>query len=246
MENLSSSLDPNNEMYTKTICRIILAFEGKKMVGGTIFELFPKTRCGLLSYFCVLPEYRRLGLGSVFIRMALDSIDSDSIKLNGKKCHALFLETNNPLRVSKDVFDPLVRIKALRKIGCHLLEFPYVQPPLAPGQIPDTNLVFLCVRRDVDKFFEGNIVLDFLKEFWRLQKAPLNHPYLIKAQSMLHNKKIVVSELCLENIRKMENNFSMESLPSFLSLVKASNTVEKSDHEKKQFPTTPPKFKSNL
>jgi len=254
-EKMEASMNPLSPDWNKTVNHIVLAFDvdTRKIAGGVVFEFYPISRCGLVSYFCVSDEYRRYGLGRTFLQTAQAHMDSDCFQIYGTRSRGVFLETNSPLRIEKDVIHPEKRLAIFRNLGCSLLDFDYVQPPICPGLAPDTNMVLVLFRRgerDNRKYLPGNVILSFLEEFWTICQAPLEHPYFLNAIPVLHNQKIAIKDLTVDNIRRIECRVTGRS-PSLLSShpVSAQSTPETNKSGPNatiEKPFSPIKFKSNL
>jgi len=207
IERISKALDPKSDTFYESIVHVVVVFDEdkKEMIGGTLFEFFSESTCGLISYFCVKEEYRKTGLGRVLIDTACNIMDSDSVKLRGKECYAILLETNSPLRlIKRDSLPPEKRLGVLSNLGCGLVDFEFIQPPLEPKLAIDTNLILLYLNRDKKRFLDGNILLAFLKEYWEICSASLDHPFFLRTISLLYNKKIFVKPLTIDNIRRID------------------------------------------
>jgi len=207
IERIAKALDPKSDSFYESIVHVVVVFDEtkKEMIGGSLFEFFSDSTCGLISYFCVKEDYRKTGLGRILIDTACNIMDSDSVKLRGKECYAILLETNSPLRlIKRDSFPPEKRLGVLSNLGCCLVDFEFIQPPLEPKLAIDTNLILLYLNRDKKKFLEGNILLAFLKEYWEICSASLEHPFFLRTMSFLYNKKILLKPLTINNIRRID------------------------------------------
>jgi len=170
-------------------------------------------------------------------------MDSDSLKLRGKECYAILLETNSPLRVIKqDSFAPEKRLGVLANLGCELVDFEFIQPPLSPKLGIDTNLILLYLNRDNKLFLDGNILLTFTKEYWDICSASLEHSYFLKTASVLYNRKIPLRKLTIDNIRKIDycvsGIYPMVANNTLLSVSALKSQVSNNENKNK--------FKSNL
>jgi GNAT superfamily N-acetyltransferase len=206
-ERISNALDPASDTFYESIVHVVVVFDEQKkeMIGGSLFEFFSESTCGLISYFCVKEEYRKSGLGRVLIENACNVMDSDSVKLRGKECYAILLETNSPLRlIKKDSFPPEKRLGVLSNLGCDLVDFEFIQPPLDPKLRIDTNLILLYLNRDKKRFLDGNILLSFIKEYWEICNASLEHPFFLRTISLLYSKTVLVKPLTIDNIRRID------------------------------------------
>jgi len=207
IERISNALDPTSDTFYESLVHVVVVFDEskKEMIGGTLFEFFSESACGLISYFCVKEEYRKSGVGRILIDTACNIMDSDSVKLRGKECYAILLETNSPLRlIKRDSLPPEKRLGVLSNLGCWLVDFEFIQPPLEPKLAIDTNLILLYLNRDKKRFLYGNILLSFLKEYWEICSASLDHPFFLRTISLLYNKKILLKPLIIDNIRRID------------------------------------------
>jgi GNAT superfamily N-acetyltransferase len=64
------------------------------IAGGHVVEYYPRSTCGLISYFAVSSDYRGLGLGRRLIENGVEVLDSDANHCIGANCSAIFAETN--------------------------------------------------------------------------------------------------------------------------------------------------------
>ena len=103
------------------------------IIGGIAFEYYPLCQLGLLSYMVVSDQFRRLGilatLHPVFCE-ALQALHQHSGQTN-TKIRAIVAETNTTNAGDVPPEEIRKRHEILYRLGYRLLEFPYVQPPLA-------------------------------------------------------------------------------------------------------------------
>jgi GNAT superfamily N-acetyltransferase len=104
-----------------------LALDGDAIIGGIAFELYPKSRCGLMTYMVVAPAARNRGLGERMFREA-------AAELRARGARAVLGEVHGE-----------ERLKRFAKWGAHVVDVPYVQPSLAPGLARDADLVLIAV-----------------------------------------------------------------------------------------------------
>jgi hypothetical protein len=55
----------------------------------------------------------------------------------------VFSEVNDPTRIEEDVMDPWSRLEVFDRLGAQVVDIPYVQPELAPGQGTCGDLLLL-------------------------------------------------------------------------------------------------------
>jgi len=117
---------------------IVLAGSGfdtdsPRVAGGQGVEYYPRSRCGLLTYLVLAPEFRGKGLSRPLVKAGLEAIDSLAGNFNHQsRPRAYFSETNDPRNPNSlnDSQDPRQRVMMLDKLGFYLVDFPYVQPRL--------------------------------------------------------------------------------------------------------------------
>jgi GNAT superfamily N-acetyltransferase len=122
--------------------------------GGIVFERYPESNCGLLTYMVVAPHARGRGLGKRLVDDAL-------AVLAGTR--AVFGEINDPERQTREpVEQARQRLARFERWGAKLVDVDYVQPALGPGLKRDTTLR-LIAWGDPD----AQTVGEFLDEFTR-------------------------------------------------------------------------------
>ncbi|KAF2068992.1 hypothetical protein CYY_009691 [Polysphondylium violaceum] len=103
---------------------------------GIIFEYYPNTNCGLLSYLVVHRSSRGHGLARVLVERAVELLDKHA-KTRGQLagCNVILLETNSAEKVTvqQDVMDPRMRHTIYHKMGFRMIDFEYIMPPLFQG-----------------------------------------------------------------------------------------------------------------
>ncbi|MBV8757862.1 MAG: GNAT family N-acetyltransferase [Deltaproteobacteria bacterium] len=117
-----------------------LALDGDAIAGGIAFELYPRSRCGLLTYLVVAPHARNRGLGEQMFREA-------AAELRARGARAVLGEVHGE-----------ERLRRFAKWGAQRVDVPYVQPSLAPGLPRDADLVLISVgpaeRTDIEAFID--------------------------------------------------------------------------------------------
>ena len=139
--------------YDTTVMHIIVVLtEDDRFAAGVVAEYYPKSQCGLLSYLLVQPEFRGPALGLVGkITPASSHIVDLSAQLRGvPHLKHYFCETNNPLGVLEinDNMPPRRRVVLFHRLGFSLVNFPYVQYPLADDQSSVDFLLLMVYQRD--------------------------------------------------------------------------------------------------
>ena len=122
--------------------------------GGIVFERYPESNCGLLTYMVVAPHARGQGLGKLLLDDALAAL---------RGTRAVFGEINDPQTQTREPVETArARLAMFERWGAKLVDVDYVQPALGDGLAPDTTLR-LIAWGDPD----ASTVARFLDEFTR-------------------------------------------------------------------------------
>jgi hypothetical protein len=113
---------------------VTLAMDGGEIAGGIAHELYPRSRCGFLTYLVVAPSARRQGLGRELLENATKT-------LYGSGAIAVFGEVNDP-RVHGEAARP--RLARFVRWGARVLDVDYVQPSLGEGLERDRGLCLIA------------------------------------------------------------------------------------------------------
>ena len=146
----------------------------QQIIGGSMFEFFPNSLCGILSYIVVHELHRGRGIAQSLVHQMKDTLNQYATEITEgkeKKIRHLFLETNlPPLEQNPNIFsdseliqlykESLLllgehhhsesfeawekRMKFFSRLGFGVLDFPYIQPPLGEGKDPAFNLLLLA------------------------------------------------------------------------------------------------------
>jgi GNAT superfamily N-acetyltransferase len=106
-----------------------VALDGDDIAGGITYELYPKSRCGLVTYMVVAPSARERGLGRTLLTSA-------ARELYDAGARAVFGEVHR---------DAPQRLARFQRWGARLVDFAYVQPALGPGLEPDHGLCLIVL-----------------------------------------------------------------------------------------------------
>lgn len=113
--------------------------------GFVACEYYPTSHCGLISYLAVEEAARGRGLGRALVKRAIEALgreaDDDRVPLD-----AVFGEIHDPAKVQKsdDVMSPFARLRVMDRLGARRVPIAYVQPSLAPGQMPARSLMLVA------------------------------------------------------------------------------------------------------
>ncbi|SRR5581483_3313029 len=111
----------------------------RRLSGGLIFVIYPKSRCALLTYVVVGPEFRGQGLVRRLFAEATRIVSERGVR-------AVLGEVNDPTKVGKDqdALDPWQRLVIMQRLGGLIVDVPYTQPELAPGQGRCSDLLLMA------------------------------------------------------------------------------------------------------
>lgn len=138
-----------------------------RLAGGLVFEYFPRSRCGLLTYLCVEPAERRRGVGRMLVRRAVQILASKG-EASGS-LPAIFAEVEDPDQApSVSAIPPRERLLFFGKLGARRLNIPYVQPQLQGGSGRARHLLLLAIPIPADcaPYAVPAVVGDFLTEYY--------------------------------------------------------------------------------
>ncbi|HEU5055353.1 MAG TPA: GNAT family N-acetyltransferase [Kofleriaceae bacterium] len=142
-----------------------LAVEGDDILGGICFELYRRSRCGLVTYVVVAPEARRGGLGKTLRSGAARTLYGDG-------AHAVFGEVNDPRvpHAYETAEESWRRLERYQRWGSRVLDIRYIQPSLGPGLERDRGLVLVRHAGDAPplEHMSGQVVKDFIAEFYEV------------------------------------------------------------------------------
>jgi GNAT superfamily N-acetyltransferase len=151
----------------------------RQLFGANYCELYLASGCGLVTYLVVDHPARRTGLGRRLLTAGCRLLQERAETLR-RPLRAIFAETNNPTRQLEDVMDPRQRLAAFHRLGARIVNFPYIQPELAPGQgaCHDLLLLALPIDQPLGATLPASIVIDFLDDFYRANAVdhPPDHP----------------------------------------------------------------------
>jgi GNAT superfamily N-acetyltransferase len=152
-----------------TMHLLVSPVEGEDVISaGLAFEYFPKSRCGLLTYLAVRPQYRRRGLARTLVNRAT-TILADDARRDGGTLQAVLAETESPRLISpaESSIPPFERLKVFENLGARWIDIPYVQPALTPGGSRCRHLLLVAFP-----LLEGHppsvdAILAFLEELYQ-------------------------------------------------------------------------------
>lgn len=142
----------------------------RQIVGGVVFERYPRSGCGFLTYMVVAPIARRRGLGKRMQREAAQALFAAGAP-------AVFSELNDPRWRGdgghESAHDMWRRIERNQAWGARVLDVRYVQPALAPGLTRDHGLCLIALPGEhaLPAALPGALVRDFLDELYTITEG---------------------------------------------------------------------------
>ena len=152
---------------------IRLALAGERIVGGISYELYPESRCGLVTYNVVAPEARGGGLGRRLLEGA-------TAELYAAGARAGLGEVNDPRRPRRpgapheeSADAAWARLERNQRWGARVLEARYVQPALGPGLLRDRGLVLIALpgAAPLPAELDGAIPRAFTEELYAITEG---------------------------------------------------------------------------
>jgi len=142
----------------------------REIAGGIVFERYPRSGTGLITYMAVAPAARRQGLGR---RLQRDA----ALALFAAGARAVFGELNDPRRFGEGIDEPIDimwrRLLRNQAWGARVVDARYVQPALAPGLSRDRGLCLIALAGEstLPTVMAGQIVRDFVEELYELTEG---------------------------------------------------------------------------
>ncbi len=170
--------------HGRTQCELVavLETEGGDLLGGANFLATTIERAGAppasvaLNYIYVETAARGRGLLrqalSAVRRLAPAALDMAS----DAPPPALFIEQNDPLRLTSDEYaedtrhsglDQVDRLAIWARVGARVVDFPYVQPALSASQQADDGLIYAAIDYPGDAVDAG-LLHDHLESFFNI------------------------------------------------------------------------------
>lgn len=130
-------------------------------VAGIVYERYPRSACGFVTYMVVAPEARGQGLGERLLREAV-------VELHDSGAALVLGEVNDP-RVRGN-WERLVRFQKWR---ARVVEGRYVQPALGPGLARDRGLVLIALAgaEVLPATIDGVRVRSFIRELYEVTEG---------------------------------------------------------------------------
>jgi len=140
----------------------------RRLVGAGLFEHYARSATGLDTYLVVHPDWRGRGPARLLWRRGRQALGRAGRRA-GRPLRALFVEVHDPRRLARarDSMDPWARLRVFERLGGRVLDLPYVQPALAPGQGRVRALLLLAVVGRGGVGPPGPVVRGFLRDLYR-------------------------------------------------------------------------------
>lgn len=180
--------------------------------GGLIAEFYPKSRCVLLTYIFVHPDFRGQGVASKFIKTdkkrGVPGLLRHIEKRFKTRVQAVLFESNNPMKTEEanDSMPPADRLARFYKLGGKRFPFEYRQPPLGDN-LGEVDNLFLCsfpALTGHSFVMPRQMLVEFLAEFQESLKE--FHP-LFESKPGIFNEDLALAQQLsgkkegLENVR---------------------------------------------
>jgi GNAT superfamily N-acetyltransferase len=183
------------------------------IMGGLVAEYYSPINSGLVTYVMVDRKYRGQHLASSLVEHARTLFDSRARSMGHLSgCNCVYLETNSATKISaqQDVIDPRRRHLIWWRVGCRLVDFDYVAPPLAAG-MPVQDFLLLTVlitdRVPTDEsgayYVPSALLSKFIDFQWKL------------AESL---ERVDASQLALPQVRRMREQLELRERIPLLDL----------------------------
>jgi GNAT superfamily N-acetyltransferase len=122
------------------------------------YEYYPPGNFVLLSYLCVLDEFRGCGVARSLIASLEEEMNQ---RTGGRPLDAIFAETHQ-VKVEDGIMDAGLRQKVLKSLGFRCLKYDYVQPPLSEKHKPCGGLRLIVKGRES---LDPSIIVSYLDNF---------------------------------------------------------------------------------
>jgi GNAT superfamily N-acetyltransferase len=158
---------------------IRLALAGDRIAGGISYELYPESRCGLVTYNVVAPGARRTGLG----RRLLEGATAELFAAGARAVLGEVVDPRRPSRPRRPGApdDPhaepaeasWARLERNQRWGARVLAARYVQPALGPGLSRDRGLVLIALPgpSPLPATMDGAIPRAFVAELYAITEG---------------------------------------------------------------------------
>jgi len=162
---------------------ILIAEHDGEPVGGAVFDFLAAPNAGVIEFLFVAAVHRAAGLGRMLLDEVIRILHADAGERVGQPLSGVFAEMNDPFRrpATPDNLDPFRRAAIWGRWGFGVLDFPYVQPALSPGQARVDCLVLIArlfgeaAAADVSSAWVKLAVAEYLRWAMRIDE-PADSP----------------------------------------------------------------------
>ena len=133
----------------------------RRIDGGIVFERYPRSGCGLVTYLVVAPHARRGGLGARLLARAREALAGAPLVLG---------EVHVP-----DSDEARARIAWFARRGARVLDVRYVQPDLGYGRDHLLKMIaFFDGAPPPELDVDGDALARFLREFYETVEGAID------------------------------------------------------------------------
>lgn len=170
---------PDDSPYRLAICvaGARLREPARELHGGIVYELYPRSRVGLMTYLAVAATHRRAGLGRTLIDHAIAALVAAGAR-----------------QVLGEIDDPrgsdaaAARLARFHRWGARVIDARYIQPALAPGLARDRGLVLLTFTPPAAAHLDGTPLAEFFAEFVTITEGAPPHGELADIEHGLRGR----------------------------------------------------------
>lgn len=149
---------------------LVVAEEGKTLLGGTFFHLMKESNCGFSSFMGVDPAHRGKGISRMLHQERFRVLDEAA----GRQVNGVFIDVVAPERLSGEELedehkvgsDPTLRRTIFQKMGFRKLNIRYEQPVGGPNGGPVTNMDLLFCPHEPAEQIPTDWVLKTMRAYW--------------------------------------------------------------------------------
>ena len=161
LKYLKRAVDAKDYKY-----HIVLAKdESDRVIGGCIFNYYPKSNTGVLEFLAVRSDMQSSGMGTMIYKHITSILSEDAYQINGKPLDYICCEIDSPAHSKAEIKKYLY---FWNKNNFWHINFDYVQPALSAEQNPVTGLWFTISPQrascnNVSSKLVADVVFDYIK-----------------------------------------------------------------------------------
>lgn len=149
---------------------LVVAEEGKSLLGGTLFHLMHASGCGFSSFMGIDAKHRGKGIARLLHQERFRVLDEAA----GQPVHGVFIDVVAPERLNAEELedehkvgsDPTVRRAVFQKLGFRKVAIRYEQPVGGPDGGPVTNMDLLFCPHTPTEQIPTDWVLKTMQAYW--------------------------------------------------------------------------------